>query len=76
MSFLQFEIIINVWVSSLRFILILMLLVYGHYKDFTLVLLFSAGIDYGRQNLTSITYVRFRRLKSIPALKETRGWSH
>ena len=30
---------------------------------------FSAGIDFRRQNLTSIE-VRFWRLKSIPALKE------
>ena len=30
---------------------------------------YSAGIDFRRQNLTSID-VRFRRLKTVPALKE------
>ena len=44
-GFLQFEI-----VSSFRFIWILMLWVYDHYKDFYS---HSAGIDIKRQNLTS-----------------------
>ena len=46
----QFEIIINVLVSSFRFILLPMLWVYGHYKYFNS---FSAGIDFRRQHLTS-----------------------
>ena len=60
----QFEIIINVLVSSFRFIWIPMLWVYGHYKYITLI---SVSIDFKRQNLTS-TDVRFWRLKSIHAL--------
>ena len=63
-DFFLFEIIINVFVSSSRFIWILMLWVYGHKKYYYF---YSAGIDFSRQNLTS-TDVRFRRLKSIPAL--------
>ena len=58
------EIIINVLVSSFRFIWIPMLWVYGNYKYFYS---YSAGIDFSRQNLTS-TDVRFWRLKSFPAL--------
>ena len=60
----QFEIIINVLVSSFWFIWIPMLCVYGHYKY---VYSNSAGIAFRRQNLTSED-VRFWRLKSIPAL--------
>ena len=44
----QFKIIINVLVSSFRFILLPMLWVYGYYKYFNS---FSAGIDFRRQNL-------------------------
>ena len=62
--FAQFEIIINVLVSSFWFIWIPMLCAYGHYKNFYS---YSAGIDFRRQNLTS-TDVRFWWLKSIPAL--------
>ena len=62
--FFQFEIIINVLVSSFRFIWTPMSWVYGHYKYFNS---YSAGIDFSRQNLPS-TDVRFWRLKSIPAL--------
>ena len=61
-TFLLFQIIINVWVSSFCFIWIHILRVYDHYKYFNY---FSAGIDSIRQNLTSGD----RRLKSIPALK-------
>ena len=57
----QFEIIINVLVSSFRFIWIPRLWVYGHYKYFNS---FIVGIDFIRQNLTSMD-VR----KSVPALK-------
>ena len=63
-GFFQFEIIINVLVTSSCFIWIPMLLVYAHFKY---VYFYSAGIDFGRQNLTS-TDVRFWRLKAIPAL--------
>ena len=42
-GFFQFEIIINVTVSSFRFIWISMLWVYRHYKYFTA---YSAGIDF------------------------------
>ena len=51
-SFFQFEIIINVLVSSFRFIRIptCMLWVYGHYKYFDS---YSAGIDFRRQIQTS-----------------------
>ena len=65
MGFLQFEIIINVLLSSSRFIWIPMLLVYGRYKYLNY---FSVGNDFIRQNLTS-TDVRFWRIKSFPALK-------
>ena len=41
-----------------------MLCVYGHYKYFYV---YSAEIDFSRQNVTS-TDVTFWRLKSIPAL--------
>ena len=63
-GFSRFEIIINVLVSSFRFIWIPMLWVYGHYQY---VDSYSAESDFSRQNLTS-TDVRFCRLKSIPAL--------
>ena len=65
MCFFQFEIIINVLVSSLQFIWIPMLRVYGHYRYF---IFFSAWIVFIRQNLTS-TDGRFWRIKTIPALK-------
>ena len=58
------EIIKNVLVCSFCFIWIPMLWVYDHYKY---VYSFSAGIDFSRQNLTSID-VGFRRIKSILAL--------
>ena len=64
MGFFQFEIIMNVLVSSFRFIWIPMLWVYDlktYFKPH------SAGNDFSRQNLAS-TDVRFWRLKSIPAL--------
>ena len=64
-GFFQFDIIINVLVSSFWFILIHMLWFCGHYTFFNS---FSAGIDFRRQNLTS-TDVRFWRLKTVPALK-------
>ena len=60
----QFEIIINVLVSTFWFIWIPMLWVYGRYKYFYS---HSAGSDFRHQNMTS-TDVRFWRLKSIPAL--------
>ena len=60
----RFEIIINILVSVFRFIWIPMLWVYGHYKYLNS---YSVGIDFRRQNLTSVD-VRFWRLKSIPAL--------
>ena len=49
--FFQFDIIINVLVSSFRFIWIPMLLVYDHYEY---VYTHSAGIGFRRQNLTSV----------------------
>ena len=61
---IQFEIIINVSVSSFRFIWIPMLWFYGHYIYFNS---FSGGINFRRQNLTSID-VRFWHLNLIPAL--------
>ena len=44
-------------------------LCYGSTAIRNIFTLYSAGIDFTRQNLTS-TDVRFRRLKSIPALLE------
>ena len=64
-GFFQFEIIINVLVSPFSLVLIPMLWVYSHYKYFNS---FSAGTVFIRQNLTS-TGVRFRRIKTVPALK-------
>ena len=52
--FFQFEIIINVLVSSYWFIWIPMVWVYGHYKY---LYSYSAGIDFSRQNLTSTFWV-------------------
>ena len=46
----QFEIIINVLVSSFRFIRIPMLWVHDHCKYFNS---YSAGTDFSRQTLTS-----------------------
>ena len=46
--FFRFEIIVNILVSSLRFIKIHMLWVYGHYKCFNS---FSAGTGFIRQNV-------------------------
>ena len=54
-----------VLVSIFWFIWIPVLWFYTDYKYFNS---YSAGIDFRRQNLTS-TDVRFRRLKSISALK-------
>ena len=68
--FVQFKIIINILVSSFRFIWIPMLWVFDHYKFFNF---FSAGIVFIRQNLTS-TDVRFWRIKTIPALKGLNTW--
>ena len=48
-GFIQFEIIINVLVSSFWFIWIPMLWVYDLYKYFYS---YSAGMDFRRQNLT------------------------
>ena len=64
-DFCQFEIIINVLVSSFWFIWIPMLQVYDHYKYFNHL---SAGTVFILQNLTS-TDVRFWRIKTVPALK-------
>ena len=50
--------------SCFRFIWICMLWAYGNYKYFYS---YSAGIDFSRQNLTSVD-VRFWCLKSIPVL--------
>ena len=55
--FFQWEIIINVLASSLRFIWIPMLLVYGHYKYYILSV------------RGSFLYVRFWRIMTVPALK-------
>ena len=64
-GFFQFEIIINVLVSSFCFIWIPQLCVYGHY-NFSIISLWDR-----HQNLTS-TDVRFWCLKSIPALWEVK----
>ena len=64
-GFFQFEIIIKILLSSLLFIWIPMLWVYGHYKYFNSV---SVGNVFIRQNLTS-TDVRFWRLKTVPVMK-------
>ena len=67
-DYFQFEIIINVLVSSFWLIWIPMWWVYGHYKN---NYFYSAGIDFRRRHLTSTDVrfrVRFRRLKSILAL--------
>ena len=64
-EFFQFERIINVLVSSFRFIWIPMLWVYSHY---ILFIFFSAVAIYRRQILSSID-IRFWRLKTVPALK-------
>ena len=71
MFFFQFEIIINVFVSSFRFIWIPMLWVYRQYKYFYF---YCVRIDFSRQHLTS-TDVRFWRLKSIPALYAKNAYS-
>ena len=65
----QFEIIIDVLVSSFWFLWKTMLWVYGHYKYFNS---FSAGTVFIRQNLTSVD-VRFWRIKTVPALKGSRS---
>ena len=59
--FFQFEIIINVLVSSFHFIWIPMLWVYGHYNGCYCL---SAAIDFRRQNLT-FKVVRFWRLNPL-----------
>ena len=51
MGFFQFAVIINDLDSSFRFIRLPMLWVYSHYNKYFYS--FSAGIDFGRQNLTS-----------------------
>ena len=62
MSSHQFEIIINVLVSSFRFIRIPMLLVYGQYKY---CYSYSAGIDFRRQILTTKVDPRAIRVKLL-----------
>ena len=57
-GFFQCEIMINVLVTSFRFIRIPVLWVYDHYTYFNF---FSAWIDFRFQNLTA---------NSVPALKE------
>ena len=64
MGYFQYEIIINVLVSSLCYIRIPMLWVYGHYRDFYSYVQ-SNRIELKRHNLTSSDV---RRLMSIPAL--------
>ena len=64
-GFFQFEIIINVLVSSFWFILIPMFWVYGHYKYFNS---FSARTIFIHQYLPS-TNVRFWRIETILTLK-------
>ena len=76
----QFEVILNVLSSSSRFIWIPMLCVYGYYNSAlfeylcygsTVIIIvnsFSAGIDFRRQNLTSID-VKIWRPSLVPALK-------
>ena len=64
-GYFQFDIIIDVLVSSFWFIWIPMLWGYGHQNIFYS---YSAGIDFSHQNLTS-TDVRIWRLKSILAVK-------
>ena len=64
-GFFQFEITINVLVSSFRLIWIPMLWVCGHQKYFNSL---SVGIFLIRHNLTS-TDVRLWRIKTVPALK-------
>ena len=61
----QFEIVINVLVSSFRYIWIPVLWVYGHKKYLNS---FSAGTVFRRQNLTSKD-VRFWRIKTVSTLK-------
>ena len=61
MGFFQFEIIINVSVSSFRFIWIPMLWVYNHYKY---VYPYSAGIDFSRQIPTTKVDPRAARVKN------------
>ena len=56
----QFEIIINVLVSSFSYIWILMVWVYDHYKY---LYSFSAGIDFRRQILTFKIDLRAARVK-------------
>ena len=63
-GFLQFEIIINVLVSSFWFI---EYLCYWSTAIINIFFSYSAGNDFSRQNLTSVD-VRFWRLESIPAL--------
>ena len=63
--FFQFGIIIMSCSLLFPIHLNTMLWVYGHYKY---VYSYNEGIDFSRQNLTSID-ARFCRLKSIPALQ-------
>ena len=63
--FLQFEITLNVLISSFRFIWIHMLWVYDHYNYFDF---FSSVIVFISQDLTS-TDVRSWHIKTVPALK-------
>ena len=69
----QFEIIINVLVSSSCLIWIPMLWVFNHYKCFNNIFSFSAGTVFIRQSLT-YKDVRFWRIKTVPALKGLRQY--
>ena len=64
-GFIQFEIIINVLVSSFWFIRIPMLWVYDDYKYYNS---YSAEIDFRRQILTSKVYPRAVRVKLCLAI--------
>ena len=68
--YMQFEIIINILVSSFRFVWIPMLstTVIMGMRPWSFFYFFRAGIVFIRQNLTS-TDVRFWRIKTVPALK-------
>ena len=67
--FLYLKIIINVLVSSFRFISIPMLWVYGQYKN---VIFFTATIDFKSQNLTSIDRRQILTSEVGPRINKTR----
>ena len=62
-STFEFEIIINVLVSSFRFICVPMIWVYGHYKFFNFSVRGSILNVYRRQMLTSKVSLRTERVK-------------